>query len=86
MSYELAKAEQDRLWQAYSATGKAMDGFPRGAMGLIPDEIKATLAYRIAHAANNRAFQELRNFNARFSRQYKQEIRAAHKQRNREIA
>jgi hypothetical protein len=51
------RAEVDR-------TSAAMQVFPRDAMGLTPDSIKASPEFKTAKAAFDRAFAQLRNFNS----------------------
>jgi len=75
-SFEEASAERDRLEQEVSTTGSVMATFPQGAMGLIPDHVKATLAWREANARFRRAFKALQDFNIVFTRVFAKELRA----------
>jgi hypothetical protein len=82
LSFEQAKARADELDARAREAGRALDRFPRGAMNLVPDHIKATPAYREAKSAFDAAFQAQRNFNAWFVRAFKREraqARAARK-------
>ena len=48
MSFDGAVAERDRLEQEVSAAGDVLDTFPRGAMSLTPDHVRATPEWRAA--------------------------------------
>ena len=86
MTFEQATNERDRLETACSEAGAVLDQFPRGPMGLTPDAIKATDAYRSAKLAAYTAFQNLRNFNEFYLKTFKAEIKAARKSRNEALA
>lgn len=68
--YPEALARRDALELAVSQCGSALKAFPRGAMGLTPDAIKSSPEFRAAKEAYNRAFAELRAFNADFVKRY----------------
>lgn len=44
-----------------------LQGFPRNAIGLTPDEVKFSPEYRDAKQRYNAAFKELRRFNSKKS-------------------
>lgn len=48
----------------YYSASAAMGRFPRGPMGLTPDDVKASPEWRKAKARYDRAFANLRAFNA----------------------
>jgi len=64
--FEKAKAIKERLEKEYATTGAALKKFPRGPTGLTPDAIKASPEWKAARAANDKAFSQLRSFNAKF--------------------
>lgn len=86
VTFENARARADALDAVAREAGKALDAFPRGAFNLIPDEVKATDAYREAKAAYDRAFAEQRRHNAWYVRTFKREIQQARANRMRTAA
>lgn len=68
--------QQARLETAWRAAGDALKGFPKGAMGLTPDSVKASPEWQAAKRAYESAFAALRAFNGAHTA----ELRAAHKQ------
>ena len=74
-AFNAAKEKAAKLWAASEATGKAMDAFPRNAMGLTPDNVRATPEWRAAKAASDTAFQQLRNFNSVYTKTFAKELR-----------
>jgi hypothetical protein len=82
--YADARAKRDALELTVSMHSATLKAFPKGPMGLTPDDIKFGPAYRTAKAAYDRAFAELRDFNAEFVKQYAKDIereRASRKER-----
>jgi hypothetical protein len=79
MSYIIAKQVAKQLTSNYDIASKVLnsiDGINSGEMGLTPDSIKNSSKYRIARAAMDKAFTELRAYNANYTKQYKKEIQA----------
>lgn len=79
MTYAIAKAAKAALEAAEreaSANLRKVPGIGSGPMGLTPDAVKARPDYQAAKAAHDRAFGQLRRFNAGFCRTYKAEMRA----------
>lgn len=74
--YYLYKQAAALLDKEVSITSKALQKFPRGAMGLTPDDVKATPEWKAAKKAFDDAFNKLRKFNAVFVKKYKKEIAA----------
>ena len=64
-----------------SETSAALNKFPRGAMGLTPDAVKATPEWQLAKKAYNLAFEQSRAFNKFFTKAYKKEIAAERNER-----
>lgn len=74
--YEQAKKIRDELEAEVAKHQKALKGYPKGEMGLTPDEIKNSPEYK-AHKQNfNNAFEKLRTFNASFTKKFKKQIAA----------
>lgn len=76
MDYAQAKAAADALDARLDAASAALQGFPRGLMGLTPDDVKASPEWRQAKRAYDQAFAALRAFNGPFVKRFKSEIRA----------
>lgn len=81
MSFEEAVAARDRLEQEASAAGHVLNAFPRGAMGLTPDHVRATPEWRAAKDRYKRAFAALQNFNTVFTKAFAKELRAQRAER-----
>lgn len=80
-AFEAAKAQQSQLEQEVEEAGAGLRDFPRGAMGLTPDAVKTSPAYRAAKARFDRAFARLRAFNATFTKKFARELRAERSRR-----
>lgn len=80
-----AKAEHDRLDREFHEAGEALRAFPRGQMGLVPDAVRATPAYRAAKTRSDKAFAALRKFNQTFVRTFAKELRAERRARRPEV-
>lgn len=76
LTYEEAKAIRDKLTAKMEPPGAILRAFPKGAMGLTPDHIKASDAYRNARAEYEAARRALQSFNAVFTKVFKKEIQA----------
>jgi hypothetical protein len=77
MTYDQAKQIRDTLDAAAKAASERLNAFPKtGPMGLTPDSVKSSPAYRRAKADFDTAFRRLQNFNVQFTRAFKAEIRA----------
>lgn len=82
MSYAIAKAARDTLWQECQRLGAELNRFPHdGPMGLVPDHVRCSAEYRAAKRAYDSAFARLRSFNARFVKAYATEIREERRNR-----
>lgn len=77
LSFEEAKARADALWAASTASGEVMEAFPKGAMNITPDEVRATDEFKNAKAAADADFEALRSFNALYTKKFKKEIAQA---------
>lgn len=79
--YKTAKALQDELWNLNGEAGKKLDEYPKGPMGLTPDNIKFSEGYRKDKAEFDRTFKALREYNTVFVKKFKREIQQARKAR-----
>lgn len=83
--YEMDKECQVYLEHAVDVTSAVMKAFPKGDMGLTPDDIKASDTYKAAHKAYNTAFARLRAFNAVFVKKYKKELAAERREKGKPV-
>ena len=60
----LNNALRETLESDVAIASKRLRNFPKGPMGLVSDEIKASAEYREAKSAYNTAFAKLRAFNS----------------------
>lgn len=74
VTFEDAKKIKAQLEENCKKLGEAFDKYPRGAMGLIADYIKATPEYQRERKLYNIAFTQLQNFNKVYVKQFKKEI------------
>ncbi|MFK4131937.1 hypothetical protein ACI2KR_06535 [Pseudomonas luteola] len=81
MNYDEAKAKADELDAAYRYHGNKLKAFPKGALGLTPDDIKSSPEYKAVKRDFDEAFSRLRAFNAFFTRQFTKEIRIDRRER-----
>jgi hypothetical protein len=77
MNFEQAKAKALALWEAHADAAAVLAVFPKGAMGLTPDAVKASPEWQAAYRIERAAFAELRTFNAMYVKRFKKEIYAA---------
>lgn len=75
MTYEEAKARKGAIEREVQVTGAALRSYPRNAIGLTPDDVKATIEWRMAKRANVIAFFKLRKFNETFVKTFAIEYR-----------
>lgn len=73
--FELAKAAKKKYEAAVEMADKALKNFPRNSIGLTPDEVKSTPEFQCAKKDYSNAFNDLRNFNTNFVKEFKNEIR-----------
>ena len=78
-TYEQGKIIAANIMRDVDKWDEALQRFPRGEMGLIPDEIKNSDEYRTAKAQYDYYFSKLRIFNAGFTKRYKREMMAERK-------
>lgn len=82
--FEQAKTKRDHLESvvkhAESAL-KAIPGVSSGLMGLTPENVRLSTAYRVAKGDFNKAFAALRAFNGEFVNAFKGELANERKER-----
>ena len=75
MGYSEAKEHSERLDAEATRLGRALRALSGGGpMGITPDHVRATPAWRSAKREFDAAFAALRNFNAVFVRRFKREM------------
>ena len=79
MSFEAATKVYNELNAMADVTSKALKVFPRGNMGLVSDEVRATAEYQAAKNAFNAANAKARAFNQLYNKVFKKELLAARK-------
>lgn len=70
-----ARAEARKLSAAAQAASDALQKFPKGAMGLTPDDVKRSPKWRAAYQDYNQAAQALRKFNGSYTKTFAEELR-----------
>jgi hypothetical protein len=79
ISFDAAKALQAPLVARHDAASTAIQAFtkdvPRGPMGLLPDAVSQSPAYRALRGEYAAANDALLRFNGPFFRQFKKELR-----------
>ena len=79
--FTAAKEARDEINARLTAASEKMNHYPRGTIGLTPDEIKATPEWRANRTECDAIFQELRRFNQKFVKRFAKEIRAERRNR-----
>lgn len=76
MNYQEAKARAEQLFKAAQEAGRLIAAYPRNAMGLVADAVRLSPEYQAQKKASDRAFAEMRKFNAFYVKAFKAEIKA----------
>ena len=76
MNYAEAKQIANELNEASKVSGDILDQFPKGAMGLTLDSVRATPEWKLANAKFASDFAKLRTFNAFYVKAFKKERNA----------
>lgn len=74
--FDQAKAKFDRLMAAVDAASEALQQFPKGAMGLTPDAVKASPEFRAAKARFEDANAAGKKYAGPYNKRWKAEIAA----------
>jgi hypothetical protein len=75
MTFEEAKAIQTKLNSEVAAASAALQVFPKGRMGLTPDEVKSSPEFRAAMQRYNASFLQFRSINGLLTRKFSNELR-----------
>lgn len=75
-AYAIAKAQNQKLAAVVEQHSATMQTFPRGPMGMTPDDVRATPEFKTANANFDRAFAALRAHNGFMSKNFKTEMKA----------
>lgn len=70
---------RNNLRKALEKWSEVLQSFPKGAMGLVPDAVRATPEYKTAKTAYDSSFHTLRVLNGKYVKQYKKELAADRK-------
>lgn len=81
MTYEEAKDAISRIDAEVSAASAMLQAFPKGPMGLTPDEVKSSPEWQAAKRLFDVQFSRLRSLNGWYVKAFKAEIRAARNSR-----
>ena len=82
MNFQEAKAYKIQLESLLDFADKrlkAFDSYGKSAMGMTPDHVKAMPEWKEAKVTFDIAFQNLRNFNAKYTKVFKKEIQEERK-------
>lgn len=77
MTFDQSLAAQSELESKVSAANKALNSFPKTSWGLTPDSVKQEPEWIAARRAFRAAFDNLRDFNAVFVKQFSKELAEA---------
>ena len=81
IQYLNAKKKRDEINEEMAKHKKVLDTFPKGKMGLTPDDVKANPEWVAAKKGYEGAFQKLRNFNSSFVDTFRNEIKSERAER-----
>lgn len=86
MEYADAKKLRETLYANMDAAIQTLQSFPKGALGLTPDSVKASAEWQRANAQFQHWFAQVRLFNADFNKAFKKQIQAERRARFAKIA
>ncbi len=81
MKFQEVKAAAERAAALSKQYGEVLNAFPKGPLGLTPDHIKFSPAYRQAKAKFDAAFAQERRINAYLSKHFKKELQQERRNR-----
>ena len=70
LSYGEWKKASDNLNSQVDGFSDRLNTFPRGEMGLTPDDVQNSKEYKLAKQNYNNAFKKLQNFNKKSSKEF----------------
>ena len=71
----VAREQAEKLERATAEASAALQEFPRGPLGLTPDDVKASPEWKAAHRNFEVAFQAQRKFNGTYTKTFAEELR-----------
>lgn len=74
MTFPQALAAHKSLDNVCELASQHLNTFPKGEMGLTPDDVKASAEWKCAKLSFDVSFQNLRNFNQYYTKQFKREL------------
>jgi hypothetical protein len=74
MTFPQALSMANGLNADYEVASEILRPFPKSIFGLTPDDVKATVEFQTAKFAYELAFNNLRNFNGIYVKQFKVEL------------
>lgn len=80
--YAEAKAIKEEAWSQSEEFNKPLEAFPKGAMGLTPDDVKNSPEWQTAKRNFDIAFEEMRRVNAWFNKKFDKEYKAERRANN----
>lgn len=75
-AYAMHRDHNAKLEAASKAASEVINTFPRGPMGLTPDNVKVTPEYRAAKAQSDKTFSALREHNGFMAKTFPKEMKA----------
>lgn len=73
-AFTMARLHANSLNRMVDITSDRLQAYPRGPLGLTPDDVKASAAWKLDNQAYLIAFNALRNFNASYTKLYSEEL------------
>ncbi len=74
--YEVLKSRRDRLEAEAKSASDALNAFPKGPMGLTPDDVKASPEFKAARQRYQKAADQLREANSIIAKRFAKEAKA----------
>ncbi|QDH49059.1 hypothetical protein PHYNN_227 [Pantoea phage Phynn] len=81
LTFQQYKDQRDFIQSMIDKASKELQSFPRAAMGLVPDEVRATPEFIRAKNMYNTMFSQLRALNSSYIGIYKKELQEERKNR-----
>lgn len=81
LTFQQFKSTQAKIQARMEVAGAKLQTYPRGAMGLTPDDVKNSEEYKADKSEYALAFAQLRQLNGTYIKLYAKELAAERKQR-----
>lgn len=85
LTFEQYKDTRDMLQMKIDEVSAELHKFPRGMMGLVPDDVRVSDEYREKKIRYQSLFNSLRDLNGKYVKIYKKELAAERSSRMREL-